>query len=52
MLLFFALCNSGSFNGASLLGLGTGTIASPPLDVVEKHLAVQRLLERMVTGAW
>jgi hypothetical protein len=30
--------------------IGTdGTIARPPLDVIGKHLAVQRLLGRMVT---
>jgi hypothetical protein len=26
-----------------------GTIARPPLDVIGKHLAVQRLLGRMAT---
>ena len=43
------LCNSGSFKGARLLDLGNGTIARLLLDVIGKHLAVQRLLGRIVT---
>ena len=38
-----------SFYRASLLDLGNGTIARPPLNVIGKHLAVQRPLGRTVS---